>query len=188
MGETFEKITVTIERKVLNVLHRQLPPGSSPEQAILNALIHFIDDMNKVKLSGEVLGKIAARAAMDPIHSETELLKAFEITTSLDQDSFILHIDPVVVTPMLVEVAHGQGRSIAEVVRDYISHSAANGGFFTDHIPYRYLNLTNEQFKRLSDELGPVRDGSDLLAQVLKLKADLKAAKDALLTLEEAEV
>ncbi len=181
MAETFEKLTITIDKATLGKIRRLGPADQAPGDAVLAALSYFINNLDKVQVSRDTLASISERAGVDPIRSEVELVRAFESATHLRRDSFVVSIDPVML-PMIEEVAKGQGRTVAEVMRDYISHSAANGGFFTDHMPYRYVNLTNGQWNRLWEELGSpkYRDAETLVSSVVKLKAELKTAEGLL--------
>jgi hypothetical protein len=180
MGEVYEKIEVTLDRKTLGIISRQLAPGSTAEEVIKHSIARFIETLSKLTVTTATLDKIANLANRPPIKSEADLLKAFEVKTGLSDVSFIVEIDTVVAFPMLLEVAKGQGRSIPDVVRDYISHSAANGGFFTEHIPYRYFNLTPAQYGRMLSALGveEIRDGEELVNLVTRAAALIAAGSE----------
>ena len=59
MPEVYEKVEVTIERKELNACLRQLPPMSSSEEAIKNAVSQFLRDLSKVKVGRDTLKEIS---------------------------------------------------------------------------------------------------------------------------------
>lgn len=181
MAETFEKLTITIDKRDLGKIRRLGPPDQAPEDAVVAAISFFISNLDKVQVSRDTLASISQRAGTDPIRSEIDLVRAFEAATKLGRDSFVVSLDPAML-PMLEEVARGQSRTVPEVMRDYISHASANGGFFTDHMPYRYVNLTDGQWNRLWEELGSpkVRDAQTLLTLVTRLKGELKAAESLL--------